>query len=137
MASAADGGRGAVASSIRRGVSVADILKKFDQKKHLHIGHHRLQQQQQQQSRLQQNSPSSPSSAAAVPGKSSLKAPSVNFALPGMPRPPPLPMPQPVTGATGKLPAPPPPPSLTPPLLRYKCPSGEKALFLLLLTLAT
>ena len=125
-----------MASSIRRGVSVADILKKFDQKKHLHIGHHRLQQQQQQ-SRLQQNSPSSPSSAAAVPGKSSLKAPSVNFALPGMPRPPPLPMPQPVTGATGKLPAPPPPPSLTPPLLRYKCPSGEKALFLLLLTLAT
>ena len=95
---------------------MADILKKFDGKKHKghRPGHHRLQPQQ------------SPLAATATPVKPSLKPPSVNFALPAaMPRPPPLPMPQPVTGATGKLPAPPPPPSMTPPLLRY-----EKALFL-------
>ena len=58
MASSNGGGGGAgahVASSIRRGVSVADILKKFDQKKHIQLGggHKRVQngrhQQQQQQ----------------------------------------------------------------------------------------
>merc|ERR1719188_2185464 len=35
-------------------------------------------------------------------------------------------MPQPVTGATGKLPAPPPPPSMTPPMLRPPIPLPEE-----------
>ena len=45
------GGAGAhVASSIRRGVSVADILKKFDQKKHIQLGgHKRVQNGRNQQ----------------------------------------------------------------------------------------
>ena len=35
------GGAHVVASSIRRGVSVADILKKFDKDKHIKLGGHK------------------------------------------------------------------------------------------------